>query len=263
MTFKNSGDKVVCIIQARMASSRLPGKVMKEVGGLPILHWMVERAKKSLYVDEVWVATTTDASDDPIEEYCREKGFLCFRGSVFDVLDRYYQAAKKAKADVIVRLTADCPLIDAELIDNVVLGLYEQKADFCANRLPPPFHRTYPIGLDVEAVFFTGLERAWNRAETKFEREHVMPYFYDVPDRFTVAVLDADVDYGHYRWTIDNPEDLVLVNKIVEAFNGRRNFDWTEVLALYEAHPEWHKINAEIAHKSFLDVDERLENSED
>ena len=263
MTIMATDNKVVCIIQARMASSRLPGKVMKEVGGLPILHWMVERAEKSLNVDEVWVATTTDASDDPIDDYCIRNGFLCFRGSVFDVLDRYYQVAKQAEADVVVRLTADCPMIDGGLIDDVVLGLYEQKADFCANRLPPPFHRTYPIGLDVEAVFFVGLERAWNEAETKFEREHVMPYFYDDPDRFRVVVLDADDDYGHYRWTVDNPEDLVLVDKLITAFDGRRDFDWLDVLALYEAHPEWQKINAEITHKSFLDVDERLETSEE
>jgi spore coat polysaccharide biosynthesis protein SpsF len=154
-------------------------------------------------------------------------------------------------------------LIDPQLVDDVVQSLYENQADFCANRLPPPFERTFPIGLDVEAVFFSGLERAWNEAETKFEREHVMPYFYDDPDRFSVALLHAEENYGQYRWTVDNPEDLQLIEKLAGWFQGRRDFSWKEVLSVFEAHPEWQQINAKIHHKSFLDVDHRSESDTD
>jgi spore coat polysaccharide biosynthesis protein SpsF len=244
-----------------MGSSRLPGKVLREIGGLPMLGWMIERMQMSRLVDETWVATTTSMADDPIAAYCHSIKIPCFRGSEYDVLDRFYQTALRARADVVVRLTADCPFIDPELVDDVIEGLYLQDSDFCANRLPPPFHRTFPIGLDAEAVRFPALERAWREAETQYEREHVMPYFYDDPDRFSVTLLHSDEDFGQYRWTVDTPEDLTLLQAMAASFNGKRDFSWYEVVEMYQRHPEWQSINAGIHHKTFFDVDDRANNA--
>src|SRR5512133_3030988 len=147
---KESRGRVVAIVQARMSSSRLPGKVLLDLAGQPMLARVVERARRSRRIDQVAVATTTDPSDDPVEAFCRERGYACVRGSMHDVLDRYYQAARQLQAGVIVRLTADCPLVDPGLIDETVQAFHREEVDFACNRLPPPFTRTYPIGLDVE-----------------------------------------------------------------------------------------------------------------
>jgi spore coat polysaccharide biosynthesis protein SpsF len=248
---------VVSIVQARMNSSRLPGKVLMPIAGYSMLNWVVERARMSQLTDAVWVATTTDPSDDAIVEYCISHGYPVYRGSEQDVLDRFYQAAKLAKADIVVRLTADCPLIDPGLIDEVVRKLIEEQADFAATRLPPPFHRTYPIGLDVEAVYFKGLEEAWKNATTQYQREHVMPFFYEDEGQYKVTILNAEEDKGNYRWTVDTAEDLRLVEQLAAAFDGRRDFSWQEVLAYFEVHPELHGINAAVTHKTFKDVDSR------
>lgn len=248
---------VVSIIQARMNSSRLPAKVLMPIAGYPMLNWVVERARMSQLTDKVWVATTTDPSDDAIAGYCADQGYPHYRGSEQDVLDRFYQAAKLAKADIVVRLTADCPLIDPGLIDEVITALIEEQADFAATRLPPPFHRTYPIGLDVEAVYFSGLEKAWQLSATQYQREHVMPFFYEQEGQFSVTILNAEEDKGDYRWTVDTAEDLQLVEQLAAAFGGRRNFSWQEVLAYFEVHPELHGINSAIIHKTFKDVDTR------
>ncbi|MRR31178.1 hypothetical protein EG834_12840, partial [bacterium] len=177
----NESKPTVAIIQARMSSSRLPGKVLKEAGGRIVLERMVERVRQARTVERVVVATTVDPSDDEIAAFCQAHDIDFTRGSLQDVLDRYYMAAKQYEADIIVRLTGDCPLIDPVLIDEVVNALIEQRADFACNRLPPPFARTYPIGLDVEAVTFSALQRAWTEATEKHEREHVLPYLYEVP----------------------------------------------------------------------------------
>lgn len=254
--------KIVCIIQGRMGSSRLPGKVLKDIGGKPMLEWVVERAAMSAYIDEVMVATTTDVSDEPIAAYCAEANIRCYRGSVYDVLDRFYQAAKLAEADVVVRVTADCPLLDPWLVDETIEALLENEADFSANRLPPPFHRTYPIGLDVEAATFAALERAWNEADTKFEREHVMPYLYNEEGRFKVVVIDNDEDHGEARWTVDTPEDLEVVRGLAALFDGRMDFNWYEVLDVYQQHEDLKGLNAAVQHKTMFDVDHRFEEKE-
>ena len=207
---------IVCIIQARMGSSRLPGKVLKQICGQPMLGWVVKRASRSRLISSIIVATTIDPGDDMIEAFCKSEGIPCFRGSEFDVLDRYYQAAKAQHADIVVRLTADCPFIDAALIDETIEKLLETKADFAANRLPPPYQRTYPIGLDTEVATFKALETAWKLAEKPFEREHVMPYLYDPQNTFKVMVIDADKNYGNQRWTVDTPEDLEFIQASYE-----------------------------------------------
>jgi len=249
--------KTVAIIQARMSSSRLPGKVLKEAGGRPILERMVERVQKAQRVDETLVATTTDPSDDAIVEFCVKAGIPYFRGDLLDVLDRYFQAAMFSNADIVVRLTGDCPLIDPTLIDETITALVEQKADFACNRLPPPLTRTYPIGLDVEVCTFAALNRAWKEAKEKHEREHVMPYLYEQAGRFKVVKVDYSEDYGNLRWTVDTPQDLEFVRAVYARLSNRNDFTWLEVLHLVEANPELAEINSGVKHKSMFDVDER------
>ncbi len=213
-------------------------------------------------VNEVIIATTQDESDDTIAYFGKECGIPVFRGSTFDVLDRFYQAARLAKAEVIVRVTADCPLIDPQEIDNLIHEFMVRKVDFAANRLPPPWHRTFPIGLDVEIVSFSALERAWIEADAPYQREHVMPYFYEVENRFSMYYHNTHPDYGELRWTVDTPKDLDAIRLIFENLPDSEHFGWRDVLALVHIHPEWESINASIQHKKFDDVDDRAVNEE-
>lgn len=260
-----------------MSSSRLPGKILTDIAGQPMLQRVFIRTSRSATVNETIFATTTDASDDPVAEYCDFSGIPFTRGSQFDVLDRYYQTAKQAKADVVVRITADCPVIDPELIDTVVnklleTGRFAWRFDFVANRLPPPYHRTYPIGLDVEACMFDVLEKAWKEAKEPQHREHVMPYFYEdvklitdnrslqsgtSPRGFNIALLHHTTDFGDYRWTVDTPEDLEFMRQVYARFKGRDDFAWKEVLDLVHNEPELMEINAGIKHKTLKDVDKK------
>lgn len=260
MTDSQGKPRVVAIIQGRMSSSRLPGKILKDIAGQPMLWHVVERVRMAATVDETLVATTTDPSDDLAAEFCARRGIPCYRGSLFDVLDRFYQAAREYRAEVVVRVTADCPLVDPWVIDRTVNELLEFRADFSANRLPPPWKRTYPIGLDTEVCTFAALERAWREAGLPHEREHVMPYLYAVPGRFVVRVVDAEQDYGHLRWTVDTPEDLVVVRRLFELLGGRRDFTWQDVLAIWLDHPELAEINSSVRHHKFDEVDERFLN---
>ena len=265
---------VVAIIQARMRSTRLPGKVLLDIEGQPMLARVVARTSRAASIHEVIVATTTDASDDPVAGLCDAMDVPHTRGSEQDVLDRYYQAARGAKADVVVRVTADCPVIDPALIDEVVntlLGKSEigsGKFDFAADRLPPPFQRTYPIGLDVEVCTFAGLETAWNKATEAFHREHVVPFLYEgvelqpqspqlatgiSPRGFRVALLNHLPDYGAMRWTVDTYEDLAFIRQVYARFGGDDGFSWKDVLALVQSDPELAAINAAVRHKTLYD----------
>jgi len=239
---------VVAIIQARMGSSRLPGKVLKEIGSLPMLFRVVLRARRAQTLGQVVIATTTDEGDDAIVDFCTSKGFPCFRGDPYDVLDRYYQAACLFNAQVVVRLTGDCPLIDPFEIDRTVCAFDEVGVDFAANRLPPPWKRTTPIGMDTEVVSFDALKRAWQEAEEKYAREHVMPYLYEE---------DHEPDLGHLRLTVDTAEDLALVRRIYDHFGNTDDFSLKDILSLLEKHPEWMAINEGVEHKSYNDIDRR------
>lgn len=248
---------VVAIIQARMGSSRLPGKVLRDIGGAAMLQRVVVRARRARSLGRVVVATTTDPGDDSVAAYCRKQGFPVFRGDPYDVLDRYYQAAKRFDSEIIVRLTADCPVIDPREIDRTVSAFLEAKVDFAANRLPPPWHRTTPIGMDTEVVTFQALERAWREAEAQYTREHVMPYFYEEAGRFNILLVDHDPDLGELRLTVDTPEDLELVRKVYAHFGNSDEFSMDEMVALLESHPELRQLNAAVTHKTFKDVDDR------
>lgn len=271
----------VAIIQARMGSSRLPGKVLMDIAGRPMLGWVFERARRASRVDEVVLATTTDPSDDLVAAYCHANGYAYARGSLGDVLDRYYQAARAHQAEVVVRITADCPLIDPSLIDDVIgvfLGEPPQIAslleisevgdpdlrqaaypfDFAANRLPPPFKRSYPIGLDVEVCSLQALERAWNEASQGYEREHVMPYFYSQPGRFRFVQLKHHLDYGSQRWTVDTAQDLTLIRAIFQRLPDPLTSTWLDVLQIIESDPSLNDLNAQVEAKHYWDVDSRL-----
>lgn len=249
--------EIVAIIQARMSSTRLPGKVLLDLGGRAVLSRIVERVRQSKLITRVVVATTVDSSDEPIVKLCQDEKVEVFRGSLPDVLDRYYLAATKYNADIVVRLTGDCPLIDPQLIDQTIQLLIDQQADFSCNRLPPPFHRTYPIGLDVEVCSMATLTYAWHVAEEKHDREHVMPYLYEVKGRFKVVQLDHTEDLGSLRWTLDTPEDYTLLQEVINRLDGRNDFTWLDVLELFKKEPQLALINQDIKHKSMFDVEDR------
>lgn len=269
----------LAILQARMGSSRLPGKVLLDLAGKPMIQHVIERTQRARTLDAVTVATTTDPTDDPVAAFAASRGIFCYRGSLHDVLDRYYQAAKTHQADVIVRITADCPLIDPEIIDKTVQLVTDNcpLTDFSCNRLPPPFTRTFPIGLDVEACTFAALERAWRESAEIFHREHVMPFLYEditlsspqlitdncllstgiSPRGFRIAQLHHTPDFGNLRWTVDTPEDLAFMREIFAHLNGKTDFTWYDVLQIVQNHPELSEINAAVRHKTMKEVDNR------
>jgi spore coat polysaccharide biosynthesis protein SpsF len=239
--------RVVAIIQARLGSTRLPGKVLLPLAGEPMLARVVERVRRAKKIHEVAVATTTAESDDALAAFCAERHWPIFRGSEMDVLDRYVQAARAFSADAIVRITSDCPVIDSEVLDEVVSEFLRQQpqVDYLANILP---ERTFPRGLDAEMIRRDVLERCHAEATDSWSREHVTAFIYQHPDRFHLAGLTAPKDYSEHRWTVDTPEDLALIEKIYEHF-GRSEFSWRETLALVEAHPEWTEINHHVQQK--------------
>jgi spore coat polysaccharide biosynthesis protein SpsF len=239
-----------------MGSSRLPGKVLKDLGGKPMLGHVIQRVKRTRFVDEIWVATTSSELDLPIVDFCHEQNIPVYQGSEYDVLDRYYQTATAAQADIIIRITADCPLVDPDLIDQLTTAFLQMRVDFAANRLPPPWKRTYPIGLDIEITSYSNLKLAWEQADQTYEREHVMPYFYDKPGRFKTLLLHHELDLGAKRWTVDTPQDLEMLQKVFEHFKDSP-FSWLDVYHWLEQHPEIERINAEIEHKQMQEVDDR------
>lgn len=249
-----SKPRVVAIIQARMNSTRLPGKVLAQIQGEPMLTWVVDRARLAKNLAEVVVATTTDESDNAIVQLCHSRAIDVTRGHPVDVLDRYWNAVEAFDAEVIVRLTADCPLIDPELIDETVNTVVnaEKTVDFAATRLP--WKRTYPIGLDVEVCTRDALKTAWHEASEAHQREHVMPYLYENPDRFSIVQLNADRDYGNLRWTVDTEEDLQFVRELTSRLGDRSVFRWRDILSLLTEYPELSAINAGVEHKSHKDV---------
>jgi len=236
----------VAVIQARMGSSRLPGKVLMDLGGETTLARVVRRLKRSRQVTKIVVATTTACGDQSIIRECEHLQVVCFRGEEQDVLDRYYQAARANAADAAVRITSDCPLIDPELVDETVEVFRDEHADYASNVFP----RTYPRGLDTEVFSFDALDRAWREAREAHQREHVTPYLYEHPQIFKLASLSGAADYSRYRWTLDTREDLELLRAIYSRFHGRDDFSWQEVLRLMEREPELAELNSQVLQKS-------------
>ncbi len=239
--------QTVVIVQARMGSTRLPGKVMKAVQGRPLLGYLFDRLKLSQRIDQIVLATSTLSIDDVLEEYAEYEGVSCFRGSEHDVLSRYYHAAKKSKADLIVRITADCPLMDPALLDHA-LSLYDSTVDYFSNTL----ERSYPRGLDIEIFPFRSLEKAYQNAKSLSDREHVTPYLYRNPNLFVSQQFKSDLEgIQRHRWTVDEEEDFLLIRKVLEAlYPLSPQFTMQEVLELFSRYPEWVEINAHINQKA-------------
>ena len=202
--------KVTAIIQARMTSTRLPGKVLMEVMGRPLLSYLIERVRFSKMIDKIIIATTVNKEDDPIVELCQKEDIIFYRGSEDDVLDRYYQAAKKYNATHIMRLTADCPLIAPDICDSIADAYFENGVDYIRTG------ETFAEGLDCEIVGFKALSKAWLEAKLKAEREHVTLYIRNHPELFKTMVKENETDDSRYRITVDEEEDFLVVRTILE-----------------------------------------------
>ena len=238
--------KSVIIVQARMGSSRLPGKVLLQAAGKSLLEIQISRLQNVRLAEEICIATTRDKHDDVIERFCREKNVPCYRGPEEDVLSRYYEAALFMNAGEVTRITADCPLIDYEIVDRVIQARRDGGADYASNTLK----RTFPRGLDAENFSFSSLETAWKEAKTPWEREHVTPFLYSRPERFSLKSIENDRDESAFRWTVDTPEDFRLVSLILQAFSERLPyFSRQDVLRLLTEHPVWSAINAHVEQK--------------
>ena len=236
--------KVVAIIQARMGSTRLPGKVMKDLCGKTVLAHDIERVRQSKYIDEIVIATTKFKEDDIILKEVSKNGAKVYRGSENDVLSRYYEAAKENKADVIVRITSDCPLIDPFIVDEVLNSNY----DLVTNAGVYPENRTYPRGLDVEVFSFDILKKAFQEAKEMYQREHVTPFIYE--NSKNIYYYKNDIDFSKYRWTLDTEEDYKLIEIIYKKlYKGEHNFYFNDILKLFDDIPELFEINKNVRQK--------------
>jgi len=240
--------KVAAIIQARMGSTRLPGKVLKKVLDKTLLEYQIERVKRAKTIDEIIIATTTKESDDPIVHLCQQLSIPYYRGSEEDVLSRYYEAATTFGVDVIVRLTSDCPIIDPNVIDKVVEQYLDNRDryDYVSNTLT----RTYPRGMDTEVVSYEVLKRAHEEARELTYREHVTAYIYHHPDQFRLCNVSNEKDESKHRWTVDTEEDFLLIKNILETLYPLNPlFTLEDVIQILLDKPEWVEINAHIEQK--------------
>lgn len=239
--------KIVAVIQARMGSSRLPGKVLMDVVGESMLARVICRTQRTECLDEVIVATTDRPEDNEIIKHCDLLGIRTFRGSEYNVLDRYYKAAQQTDADIIIRITADCPLIDPDVVGTVLHKFLRERPDYASNTRI----RTFPRGLDCEVFTAQALERTWQEAKAEYEQEHVTPYIYGHPELFDILSVDSGLEssYGSYRWTVDEADDLKFVRLVYEHFEGSDEFTWRDVVALIEAKPELVKTNEHVRQK--------------
>lgn len=240
--------KVLVVVQARMSSTRLPGKVLLPLAGKPLLTRMLERVKSARTRFDVCVATTTDAQDDPVVAVARQAGVDCFRGHPTDLLDRHIQAARLAEADAVVKIPSDCPLIDPAVIDRVIGAFLEEEPpyDYVSNLHPA----TWPDGYDVEVVARAALETAHREATRGLEREHTTPFLWERPERFRVknVAWERDLQMTH-RLTIDYPEDYELIRRVFEALHreGVAPFGLDEILGYLDEHPDVYRINQRYA----------------
>jgi spore coat polysaccharide biosynthesis protein SpsF len=241
--------KVVAIIQARMGSTRLPGKVLKKIFGKPVILWDLDRISLSKLINDIVVAIPyakeNDVMVDIIKEYSNK--IKITRGSENDVLDRYYQAAMQTNADVVVRITSDCPLIDPVVIDQVISQFLENDCDYCSNSLM----RTFPRGLDTEVFSFKALEKAWNFAKKDYEREHVTPYITENPEKFKLLNVANDIDLSYLRWTLDTKEDFEFIDTVYKKIYPKKTlFLMNDIIELMDMEPELIEINKHVTQKS-------------
>jgi spore coat polysaccharide biosynthesis protein SpsF len=240
---------ILAVLQARVSSSRLPGKVLKPILGAPMLARQLERVKRARKIDELIVATSIEASDTEIAALCAATSTLCHRGSLDDVLDRFYTAAKPYQPNHVVRLTGDCPLADWTVIDCVIDFCVDGDFDYASNTLRP----TWPDGLDVEVVRFGALEEAWREALLPSEREHVTPFVHRRPERFYLGSFEQETDMSALRWTVDEPEDFAFASKVYEAlYPSNAAFTTQDIFALLHARADLRALNADIGRNEGL-----------
>lgn len=246
--------RIIAIIQTRMASTRLPGKVLMKAVGKTFLELLLERVKHSKHIKETIIATTTNPKDDVLFDFCKQKNILVFRGSENDVLDRYYQTAKEFNADLIVRITSDCPLTDMHIVDRVIDTFLKGNYDYVSNIAPP----TYPDGLDVYIFSFKALENAWKETkytenpqtqsekDDNYRREHVTPYFWQNPKTFKVGNVSQKEDLSQkHRWTLDYEEDYQFIKRVFEElYKEGQTFYMEDILKLVKEKPEVYALNA-------------------
>lgn len=241
---------IVGIIQVRQGSTRLPGKAMKKVLGKPLLGYLLERVARSEWLNAVVAATTALPEDDVIEHFCQTSGVACFRGSSEDVLGRYLAAAQLMSADVIVRITGDCPLIDPEVIDLVIkeyMDIYPE-IDYASNTL----ERTFPRGMDVEVISYEALNSAARHTTKISDREHVTPYIYTHPELFTLHSIKDSDNHADLRWTVDTLDDFQLVSNLINAlYPENSNFTYEDLLRAMQLHPEWAAINSHVEQRRY------------
>ncbi len=221
-----------------MGSTRLPNKVMKPIGGIPMVELLLARLSRAKEVDQIVVATSADERNQPLVEHVRKLGYACEQGSENDVLDRFVQVARAHHADVVVRITGDCPLVDPELVDEAVRRFKASDVDYFSNANPA----TYPDGLDIEVCTFKALEQAWQETSKPFDHEHVTPYLRE-SGRFKTAAMQHNHDLSALRWTVDEPADFAVIEKVFQHFHPRTDFSWGEVLNLQLQNPEMFNIN--------------------
>lgn len=237
--------RIIAIIQARMLSSRLPGKIMLPLEGRPLLQYQIERLRQSKHIDDICVATVDSIDCDPIARLCDEINTHVVRGDEHDVLSRFIKSADELKPDYIVRVTSDCPLIDPALVDKVIDEYFAGGWDFCAPDIP----NTLPRGVDFEVFSADLLYQTDREATEKFQREHVAPFIYQQTDRFKCHWPKGGRGET-YRFCVDTPEDYYLVVKLAAALRDDETYGWEDVVDVLDAHPDWVAINAQVTQKT-------------
>ena len=240
---------VIAIIQARMGSTRLPGKTMINICGKPILQHLIERISYCKLIDQIIVATTNKSEDDEIIQFCKKLNMIYFRGKENDVLDRYYQCAKKNQADIVIRVTGDSPFKEPDVTDKIIHEIKSDKTlDYVSNTIEP----SYPIGIDIEAFRFRALETIWKYGKKPYDREHINAYLYNNQSFFKIKSVKQAIDLSHMRWTLDTKEDLeftiAIYNKL---YSPEKLFFMNDILKLLEKHPELSIINSHVKQKGF------------
>ncbi|MBH09559.1 MAG: glutamate-1-semialdehyde aminotransferase [Candidatus Marinimicrobia bacterium] len=239
----------LAIVQARMGSTRFPGKVLKEIDGKPLIQILFYRLSFSKRIDKIILATSKSHENDVLAKSIEDLGFDVFRGHESDVLGRYYNAAKKYCSETIVRITGDCPMIDPQIVDDVI-NLYNKKhADYACNIEPP----TFPDGLDTEVFSFISLEEAYEKAKNKVEREHVTPFIRTNPG-IKKENLSNDVNYSDLRWTIDEPDDFQVISNIINHFTPNLNFSWRKIIDLKKSKPEYFNANEGLKRNEGIEI---------
>jgi glutamate-1-semialdehyde 2,1-aminomutase len=247
---------IIAFVQARMGSIRLPNKVMKIVNGKPLIEYLLLRVAKAKLIDKIVVATSVNSNNDLLVSFVNSLGFETYRGSEHDVLSRFYEAAKFHNATTLLRITADCPLVDPDLIDSLIEEYFNSVSDYATNTLPP----TYPDGLDVEVFSFQSLEIAHQEAVTANEREHVTPYI-RYSGKFKIYNSVNKIDYSDRRWTVDEVDDFEVVSNIFQYFDPDIYFGWNNIIKIENLRPEMFQKNKHIQRNEGAELteDEKLQ----